>query len=50
MAWGALEEEMDKLDFVFTEFSEDGAKTNVEGVGGHNQKMALQIEGKQLLM
>lgn len=46
MAWGVLEEEIDKLDFVFTEFSEDGAKPNVEGVGEHNQKMTLQIEGK----
>ena len=27
------EEEMDKIDFVFTEFREDGDKTNVEGVG-----------------
>lgn len=33
MSWGILKEEMDKLDFVFTEFSEDGAKTNVKGVG-----------------
>lgn len=33
MAWGVLEEEMDKLDFVFTEFSDDGDKTSAEGVG-----------------
>lgn len=26
------EEEMDQADFVFTEFREDGGKTNVEGV------------------
>lgn len=32
MSWGILEEEVDKLDSVFTEFNEDGAKTNVKGV------------------
>lgn len=32
-SWHILEEEMDKLDFVFTEFSRDNAKTNVKDVG-----------------
>lgn len=33
ISWGVLEEEIDKVDFVYTEFSEDGAETNAEVVG-----------------
>lgn len=41
------EEEMDKTEFVFTEFREGGDKTDVEVWGSkYNQKVALKIERK----
>jgi len=41
------EEEMDKIDFVFTEFREDGDKTNVEGVGARTvKKWHCKLKGK----